>query len=85
MGHHIPLPRFIVRKLSATMTTQEALEIVSYKMALKDPVAAKADPVLIPSIIEKALADQAAGSPKNRPKGLHGCYEARQTTPSRPR
>ncbi|MFC4996071.1 hypothetical protein [Rubritalea tangerina] len=46
------------------MTTQEALEIVSYKMALKDPVAAKADPVLIPSIIEKALADQAAGSPK---------------------
>lgn len=46
------------------MTTQEALELVSYKMALKDADAAKADTVLIPSTIDKAIADQAAGTPE---------------------
>lgn len=46
------------------MTTQEALELVTYKMALKDADVAKADTVLIPSIIDKAIADQAEGTPE---------------------
>lgn len=44
------------------MTTQEALEIVSYKLGAKNGTAALTDTVLIPKQIEQAVADKENGT-----------------------
>ncbi|MFC5050985.1 FKBP-type peptidyl-prolyl cis-trans isomerase [Rubritalea spongiae] len=44
------------------MTTQEALEIVSYKLGAKNGANALTDPVLIKEHIEQAIADKASDS-----------------------
>lgn len=46
------------------MTTQEALEIVSYKLGLKQGEEALTDSVLLTEVVQQAIADNAAGSPK---------------------
>lgn len=47
------------------MNQQEALEIVSYKLGLKDPESASKDPVLIPDQIQQAIADNEAGTTRD--------------------
>jgi FKBP-type peptidyl-prolyl cis-trans isomerase len=46
------------------MTTQEALEIVSYKLGAKNGKDALSDSVLVPEQIEQAISDKEAGSPR---------------------
>lgn len=46
------------------MNQQEALEIVSYKLGLKNGKSALEDPVLIPEQIEQAIADSESGTPR---------------------
>ena len=44
------------------MEIEQAIDIVSYKLALKDPSAAQADKVLNSEKVEQAIADKAAGT-----------------------
>lgn len=46
------------------MDTQEALEIVSYKLGLKLGEEALKDSVLLPEVVQQAIADKDADSPK---------------------
>jgi len=44
------------------MEFQEAIDLVSYKLALKSGEAALIDPVLNPEVVNQAIADKAAGT-----------------------
>lgn len=47
------------------MELQEALEIVSYKTALKKGEAALEDSTLLPEVVQQAISDQAAGNARS--------------------